>query len=111
MAIKLGDALHVVADMDRAVAFDRDNIRLELRFSAPGWAEFATGATTLAPHPASAENPRARTPLGLPGADITALRGRLSAAVARFTRNPTPEQGITLAVFAASEGARVGLSG
>ena len=60
MAIKLGYAIHFVADMNRAVAFYRDTVGLELKFSSPEWSEFATGTTTLALHPASAENPAHR---------------------------------------------------
>ena len=111
MAIKLGYAIHFVADMDRAVAFYRDTIGLELRFSSPGWSEFDTGATTLALHPASTENPPGTTHLGLHADDILAMHRHLSAAGVRFTREPTPEHGITLAEFADSEGARVSLSG
>ena len=48
MAIKLGYAIHFVSDMDRAVAFYRDTVGLELKFSSPEWSEFATGTTTLA---------------------------------------------------------------
>jgi predicted enzyme related to lactoylglutathione lyase len=111
MAVKLGYAIHFVADMDRAVAFYRDAVGLELKFSSPGWSEFETGATTLALHPASAENPPGTTHLGLHADDIMAVHGRLSGAGVRFTRNPTPEHGIMLAEFADSEGARVSLSG
>lgn len=111
MTIKLGYAIHFVADMDRAVAFYRDTIGLELRFSSPGWSEFATGATTLALHPASEANPSGTTHLGLHADDIAAVHRRLTAAGVRFTRDPTPEHGITLAEFADCEGARVSLSG
>lgn len=111
MTIKLGYAIHFVADMDRAVAFYRDTIGLELRFSSPGWSEFATGATTLALHPASEANPPGTTHLGLHADDIAAVHRRLTAAGVRFTRDPTPEHGITLAEFADCEGARVSLSG
>ena len=53
MELKLGYAIHFVADMDRAVSFYRDTLGLKLKFAAPGWTEFATGETTLALHPAS----------------------------------------------------------
>ena len=111
MAIKLGYAIHFVADMDRAVAFYRDTVGLELKFSSPEWSEFATGTTTLALHPASAENPAGTTHLGLHSDDIAAAHRSLTAAGVRFTRVPTPEHGITLAEFVDSEGARVSLSG
>jgi catechol 2,3-dioxygenase-like lactoylglutathione lyase family enzyme len=111
MAIKLGYAIHFVADVDRAVAFYRDTIGLALKFSSPGWSEFATGATTLALHSASEEDPPRTTHLGLHADNIAGVHGALAAAGVRFTRVPTPEHGITLAEFADSEGARVSLSG
>ena len=111
MAMQLAYAIHFVADMERAVAFYRDPLGLELRCSAPGWSEFATGATTLALHPAPPTIlPAARAS----GCTPTTLRPRteqLSAAGVRFTRLPTPEHGVTLAEFVDCEAARVSLSG
>ena len=57
MTVKLGYAIHFVADMDRAVSFYRDTLGLTLKFASPGWSEFATGDTSLALHPASDQNP------------------------------------------------------
>jgi predicted enzyme related to lactoylglutathione lyase len=111
MAIKLGYAIHFVADMDRAVAFYRDTVGLPLKFASPGWSEFATGATTLALHPASDKNPAGTTHLGLHAEDIAGVHRALTGAGVRFTRPPTPEHGVTLAEFVDSEGARVSLSG
>ena len=111
MAVNLGYAIHFVADMDRAVAFYRETVGLELKFSSPEWSEFATGATTLALHPASPENRAGTTHLGLHTDDISGVHRSLTAAGVRFTRAPTPAHGITLAEFVDSEGARVSLSG
>ena len=111
MAISLGYAIHFVADMERAVAFYRDTVGLALTFSSPEWTEFATGTTTLALHPASAENPAGTTHLGLHTDDVAAVHRGLTAAGVQFTRPPTPQHGITLAEFVDSEGARVSLSG
>ena len=111
MAIKLAYAIHFVADMDRAVSFYRDTLGLSLKFSSPGWSEFATGATTLALHPASSENPAGTTHLGFGSADVEAVHRALMAVGVRFTRPPAPEHGITLAEFVDSEGARCSLSG
>jgi len=111
MAIKLGYAIHFVADMDRAVAFYRDTVGLALKFASPEWSEFATGPTTLALHPASAQNPAGTTHLGLHADDIASAHRALTSAGVRFTREPTPEHGVTLAEFVDSEGARVSLSG
>ena len=83
MAIKLGYAIHFVSDMDRAVAFYRDTVGLELKFSSPEWSEFATGTTTLALHPASAENPAGTTHLGLHSDDIAGVHRSLTAAGVR----------------------------
>ena len=57
MPPKLAYAILFVSDMDRAVTFYRDTLGLPLKFQSPGWSEFVTGKTTLALHPASAENP------------------------------------------------------
>jgi len=111
MAIKLGYAIHFVADMDRAVAFYRDTVGLTLKFASPEWSEFATGSTTLALHPASEQNPAGTTHLGLHADDIAGAHRTLTAAGVRFTRQPTPEHGVTLAEFVDPDGARVSLSG
>jgi predicted enzyme related to lactoylglutathione lyase len=111
MAIKLGYAIHYVADMDRAVAFYRDTVGLTLKFASPQWSEFSTGSTTLALHPASQQNPAGTTHLGLHADDIAGAHRALTGAGVRFTREPTPEHGVTLAEFVDSEGARVSLSG
>ena len=111
MTIKLGYAIHFVADMDRAVAFYRDTVGLTLKFASPQWSEFATGPTTLALHPASEQNPAGTTHLGLHADDVGGAHRALAAAGVRFTRAPTPEHGVTLAEFVDTEGARVSLSG
>jgi len=111
MAMRLAYAIHFVADMDRAVAFYRETIGLPLKFSSPEWSEFATGPTTLALHPASKENPAGTTHLGLHADDITGTHDALASNGVRFTRDPTPQHGITLAEFVDPDGARVSLSG
>jgi len=40
----------VVSDMARSVEFYRDKLGIPLKFESPEWAEFHTGATTLALH-------------------------------------------------------------
>ena len=111
MALKLAYAIHFVADMDRAVAFYRDTLGLALKFASPGWSEFATGETTLALHPASAENPAGSTHLGFGTPDVGAFHQALTAAGVRFTRAPEPLHGVTLAEFVDSEGAPCSVSG
>jgi len=111
MTVKLGYAIHFVADMDRAVSFYRDTLGLTLKFASPGWSEFATGETTLALHPASAQNPAGSTHIGFTSAGIDALHQQLVSKGVAFTRPPTPEHGVKLAEFVDSEGARCSLSG
>jgi catechol 2,3-dioxygenase-like lactoylglutathione lyase family enzyme len=111
MAVMLNYAIHFVADMDRAVAFYRDTLKLPLKFASPEWTEFATGATTLALHPSSPENPPGTTHLGFGTPDVRGFHATLSAAGVRFTRAPEPLHGITLAEFVDPDGARVSVSG
>jgi len=111
MALTLTYAIHFVADMDRAVAFYRDTLGLTLKFSSSGWSEFATGETTLALHPASAENPAGSTHLGFGTPDVNAFHRAQTALGVRFTRMPEPLHGVTLAEFVDSEGARCSVSG
>jgi lactoylglutathione lyase len=111
MTLKLTYAIHFVGDMDRAVAFYRDTLGLTLKFASPGWSEFDTGATTLALHPASPENPAGSTHLGFGTPDVLSFHRELTAAGVRFTRDPEPLHGVTLAEFVDSEGARCSVSG
>ena len=111
MAIKLTYAIHYVADMERALAFYRDTLGLPIKFESPEWSEFATGETTLALHLASAQSPAGSTQLGFGTDDVAAAHAALTAKRVRFTRQPTPEHGITLAAFVDSEGAECSLSG
>ena len=111
MGLKLGYAIHYVADMDRAVRFYRDTLGLALKFASPEWTEFATGETTLALHPASTANPAGSTHLGFGASDVHAFHDAMTAAGVRFTRDPAPLHGITLAEFVDSEGARCSVSG
>jgi catechol 2,3-dioxygenase-like lactoylglutathione lyase family enzyme len=111
MTVRLGYAIHFVADMDRAVAFYRDTLGLALKFASPGWTEFATGETTLALHLASAQNQAGSTHLGFVSEEIEKLHRELGGKGVVFTRAPTPEHGVKLAEFVDSEGARCSLSG
>ncbi|HEV2595218.1 MAG TPA: VOC family protein [Sphingomicrobium sp.] len=45
--MRLGYAIKFVDDMDKAVAFYRDTLGLEMKFQSPFWSEFATGETSL----------------------------------------------------------------
>lgn len=111
MAVAFTHAIHFVADMGRAVAFYRDTLGLPLKFASPEWTEFATGATTFALHPASAENPAGTTHLGFGTADVRGFHAAMTAAGIRFTRSPEPMHGVTLAEFVDPDGARCSVSG
>jgi catechol 2,3-dioxygenase-like lactoylglutathione lyase family enzyme len=111
MDIKLTYAIQFVADMDRAIAIRRHTLGLKLEFESPGWTEFATGDTTLAPHPASAGNPAGSTHLGFGAPDVRACHVAMAAQGVRFTKLPEPLHGVTLAEFADSDGARCSVSG
>ena len=63
--MRLNYAIEFVSDMDKAIAFYRDTLGLEPRFQSPFRSEFNTGETTLALHPASADNPAGSVQLGL----------------------------------------------
>jgi len=108
--MQLAYVIVFVDDMTDSVAFYRDTLGLPLRFSSPGWAEFETGATTLALHPSSADNPAGMIRLGLRAPDMAACRTQLARAGMRFTREPVEEHGILLAEFANPAGMRFSLS-
>src|SRR5204862_2674664 len=109
--MRLSYAMKFVADMDEAVAFYRDKLGLELKFASPFWSEFATGETTLALHPASAENPAGSTHLGFGTSDVRAFHQAIGARGVRFTKLPEPMHGMTLAEFVDPDGARCSVSG
>jgi catechol 2,3-dioxygenase-like lactoylglutathione lyase family enzyme len=107
----LNYAIKFVADMDKAIAFYRDTLGLPLKFQSPFWSEFATGETTLALHPASAENPPGSVQLGLGAdslSDFYAGRGELGI---EFTQPPQEMHGVHIARFRDCDGAEVSVSG
>lgn len=103
-------AIKFVADMDKAIAFYRDTLGLELKFESPYWSEFDTGETTLALHPASAENPAGGVQLGLGVEDLDAFYARREALGITFTEAPKNVHGTPIARFQDSEGADVSVS-
>jgi lactoylglutathione lyase len=95
-----------VSDMGLAVKFHRDVLGLKLKFESPGWSEFATGETTLAPHPASDENPAGKVELGFTVPDVEAFYRDMSAKGVLFSMAPKKQDfGGVLAQFVDSEGA------
>ncbi len=98
-------AIKYVADMDKAVAFFRDNMGLSLRFQSPGWSEFATGDVTLALHLATADEPAGTTELGFRTQDVVAAYAANSVA---FVEAPRDVHGSKIARF--KDGAHCSLS-
>lgn len=112
MPNKLTYVIEFVADMDRAVKFYRDVLGLPVKFQSPGWSEFATGETTLALHPASAENLAGKVELGFAVSDIQEFYREMTAKGVQFPMPPTKQDfGGVLAQFVDSEGANCSASG
>jgi catechol 2,3-dioxygenase-like lactoylglutathione lyase family enzyme len=109
--MRLNYAIKFVADMEQAVAFYRDRLGLELKFASPFWSEFATGDTTLALHPASAENPAGGVQLGFGADNLAEFYGRRDELSLGFTQPPTEMHGVHIARFRDSAGAEVSVSG
>ena len=110
--MKLTYVIKFVGDMDRAVAFHRDTLGLPLKFTSPGWSEFATGETTLGLHPASEKNPAGTVELGLGVPDLQKFYEEMSAKGIKFSMPPTKQDfGGMLASFVDSEGSQVSVSG
>ena len=108
--MRLNYAIKFVADMDKAVAFYRDTLGLELKFASPFWTEFATGETSLALHPASDENPAGSVQLGFGVEDLDGLYGRRDELGIAFTQPPTDMHGTSIGRFRDCEGAEVSVS-
>ena len=109
--MKLNYVIKYVADMNEAVAFYRDKLGFELRTQYPGWAEFATGETTLALHPASEEHPAGSTSIGLGVDDFDDFYAKANEDGIEFTSYPTDIRGQRVARFKDSEGAECSVSG
>jgi lactoylglutathione lyase len=109
--MRLTYAIKFVEDMDRAIAFYRDKLGLELKFQSPFWSEFATGDTTLALHPASDENPAGTVEVGFALDDLGDFYARREELGIEFTRQPREEHGVHIAQIRDPDGARVSVSG
>ncbi|MGH9776829.1 MAG: VOC family protein [Candidatus Acidiferrales bacterium] len=102
---KLNYAIVFVSDMSRAVKFYRDVLGLPLKFESPHWTEFANEGSTIALHPASAENPAGTCQLGFPAEGLDAMHQRLTSQGVRVVMAPRTEQfGIRQAVYADPDG-------
>ena len=110
MAIQLQKPDYIiiyVSDMQRSTAFYRDVLGLPLKFTSPGWTEFATGTTTVALHmTGDAKLPPCRPSTGGTGA-YRFYRGRHFSGLrvieipgCHFSLPPQKQtSGVTLAVL------------
>lgn len=109
--MRLAYAIKYVGDMDRAVAFHRDRLGLELKFQSPFWSEFATGDTTLALHAASPEHPAGAVQLGFAADNLGEFYERREELGLDFTQPPTEVHGVHIARFRDADGAETSVSG
>jgi lactoylglutathione lyase len=108
---KLNYAIVFVSDMTRSIQFYRDVLGLPLKFESPHWTEFANEGSTIALHPASAENPAGTCQLGFPAEGVDAMHQRLVAQGVKVILAPRTEQyGIRQAVYADPDGLRFTLA-
>ena len=108
--MKLNYVIKYVADMDKAVAFYRDRLGLELRFQSPDWTEFSTGETTLALHAASDSHPAGSASVGFGVDDIDRFYEDAKNDGVEFTAEPTETFGHRIARFKDCEGAECSVS-
>ena len=101
---KLDYIIIFVSDMQRSTEFYRELLGLPLKFSSPGWTEFATGSTTIALHPArdaaqsslQGQSPAGQAQLGFQVDDLDTIYTSLQAQGVEFSLPPKqqPEGGI-----------------
>jgi predicted enzyme related to lactoylglutathione lyase len=111
MTTSLTYAIKFVEDMDKAVRFHVDQLELKLRFQSPEWSEFDTGATTLALHIASAENPAGTCQLGFGVPDIQRFYSKAISNGVQFTSPPADLHGQRIAKLLDIDGAEYSVSG
>lgn len=93
-----------VSDMNRAVEFYRDKLRMPLKFESPGWSEFDTEGTTFALHPAGHTPPGTCQP-GFMVDNINAFHSQMEARGVRCLQPPEKQDfGGVLAVYADPDG-------
>jgi catechol 2,3-dioxygenase-like lactoylglutathione lyase family enzyme len=109
--MKLSYAIKYVEDMDRAIAFHRDVLGLELKFQSPFWSEFATGDTTLALHPAMDEHKAGSVQLGFAADSLGEFYARREELGLLFTQAPTEMHGMHIARLRDVDGAETSVSG
>ena len=108
---KLNYAIVFVSDMGKSVKFYRDVLGLPVKFESPHWTEFANDGSTIALHPASAQNPAGTCQLGFPVDGLDDVHQRLTAQGVKVVMAPRAEQfGIRQAVYADPDGLRLTLA-
>jgi predicted enzyme related to lactoylglutathione lyase len=111
MGARLTYVIKFVGDMDRAIAFHRDTLGLQVRFATPFWTELLTGDTTLALHPASPEHPAGAVQVGFAVDNVDAFYAEQSKAGLEFISPPTELHGVKIAALRDCEGAEIRVSG
>ena len=109
--MRLTYAIKYVADMDRAIAYYRDKLGLELKFQSPFWSEFVTGETVLALHPASDENAAGSVELGFGVDNLGEFYARREELGVEFTLEPKEEHGVHIARIRDADGGQISVSG
>ena len=91
-------------DMDRAVAFWRDGVGLDVRSTSPFWSELLAGSTVIALHGGGGASSVAQ--LALRVADVDAACADMVAAGGAVRSGPEdrPDEGIRLADVFDTEG-------
>lgn len=109
---RLAYVMVFVADMNRSVAFYRDQIGLTRRFASPEWSEFETGATILALHPAGPHNKAGTSEVGITVQDLNAFYEARKAAGVQFSGPPKPQSyGSPLTEVRDPDGALISVGG
>jgi Predicted enzyme related to lactoylglutathione lyase len=108
--MRLNYAIKFVGDMDTGIAFYRDTLGMTLLFQSPFWSEFDAGATKIALHPASDENPAGSVQLGLACSNIEDFHVAGLAKGLLFTSPPTEVHGTRIVRFRDPEGAEISVS-
>jgi lactoylglutathione lyase len=114
MLMQLSHVIVYVSDMQRSIAFYRDQLGFPVKMESPEWTEFHTGATTLALHHGKpADRPRiahgetlaGEAHLGLRVLDIEQFYEEKKATGVEFIMPPTMRPfGSKLAVFVDPDG-------
>jgi catechol 2,3-dioxygenase-like lactoylglutathione lyase family enzyme len=111
MDIQLSYVICFVDNRDEAIRFFRDTLGFTLRYQSPDWAEFTTGETTLALHPASKTNPAGTYQLGFRVPDLVKFYEQMVRKGYHFNRPPEPEFGEKIATFVDAHGTEYSVGG